>query len=173
MDLKEAILKEHSKRQTQLIAEYIGSNQKRVDELMHLFFFAEYRVVQRASWVVSYCAEAHPVLIAKHFAPLIQNLSKPGLHDAVKRNTLKVLQDLDAPDELLGTLVDLCFGFIYSPSEAIAVKAISINILVKTCIKYPELKEELIPLLNELLNHGAPAIIYCAKRGLEVFRKTK
>ncbi len=171
MDLKEAILKEHSKRQTKLISDYIGSDQKRFDALMHLFFNAEYRVVQRGAWVISFCAENEPGLIKKHIGPLINNLSKPNLHDAVKRNTLKVFEDVDVPDKWIGQLVDHCFRYIHSVNEPIAVKAISINILVNTCKKFPELKEELIPLLNELLNHDSPAIQSCAKKGLTVLRK--
>lgn len=173
MDLKEAILKEHTKRQTQAIADFIGSNRQRFDALMNLFFNEEYRVVQRAAWVVRYCANAHPKLIEKYFRPMIENLKKPNLQDPVKRNTLQILSSIQAPDNMLGDLVDICFGFIYGATEAIAIKAHSINILINTCRKFPELKEELVPLLTELLNHESAAIRSCSRRGLSLIAKIK
>ncbi|MCX6189536.1 MAG: hypothetical protein NTW54_08055, partial [Bacteroidetes bacterium] len=123
--------------------------------------------------VMGYCYEAHSELIKPYLEPLLKNLVKPGLHDAVKRNTLKVLQSISVPDKLLGSLVDLCFGFLYSAGEAIAVKSLSINILVKTCAQYPALQIELGPILNLLLDHDSPAIQYTSKHGLAVLKKTK
>jgi hypothetical protein len=173
MDLKEALLKEHSKKQTQAIANFIGNSQQRFDALMDLFFNEEYRVVQRSAWVVSYCADAHPELIQKYFKPLIENLSRPNLQDPVKRNTLHVFQIIEAPDDMLGNLVDICFAFINSAKESIAIKAYSINILVNTCSKHPELKEELLPLLNELLNQDSPAILSCSRKGISLLAKIR
>ena len=63
MDLKEALLREHSKRQTQSISDFIGNHQSRFDALMQIFFTEDYRVVQRAAWVLSYSAMAHPILV--------------------------------------------------------------------------------------------------------------
>jgi hypothetical protein len=45
-NLKEEILKEHSKKQTLKIAKWVGNNKKRLDELLNLFLFDQYRVVQ-------------------------------------------------------------------------------------------------------------------------------
>jgi len=50
MDIKTALLEEHSKAQTLRIVKYIGTDQKRFDTLMELFYKEEYRVVQRAAW---------------------------------------------------------------------------------------------------------------------------
>ena len=79
MNLRETILEEHSKAQTNKIIKWIGSDQKRFDELFKLFLNDEYRVVQRAAWPLSNCVMAHPQLIQKHFTKLIKNLQKPGI----------------------------------------------------------------------------------------------
>ncbi len=171
MVLKEALLKEHSKRQTQAIANYIGTNQGKFDELLHLFFFAEPLVGQRAAWVVSTCVETKKELLQRHIKPFIHNLSKADLHDAVKRGSLKALQEIVVPDPLLGSLVEICFGFLYGAKEAIAVKSLSIKILVKTCQQYPELMVELTPLLMAFLNHESPALVFTSKQGLASLKK--
>ncbi len=105
MKLKEEILKEHSKAQCTKIVKWVGSSQQRFDELFSLFLNDEYRVVQRSAWPVSYCADAHPVLISKHWKELMQNLKKPNLHDAVKRNSIRLIQGIELPKAYHGAIV--------------------------------------------------------------------
>lgn len=171
MDLKEALLKEHSKKQTQAIADFIGNSQPRFDALMEIFFSKDKLLVQRSAWVMSYCNEAYPKLIQKHYKKLLKNFEQPLLHDAVKRNTLKVIHDSTIPESLKGQVVAVCFEYVYALNEAIAVKAYSINILVRICTEYPELKSELYPLLQELQHSESPAILSCTRKGLAALRK--
>jgi hypothetical protein len=49
MNLREEILKEHSKAQSNKIVSWIGNSQKKFDELFNLFLNDEYRVTQRAA----------------------------------------------------------------------------------------------------------------------------
>src|SRR4029077_20634695 len=109
MDLRATILAEHSKAQTNKIIKWIGSDQKRFDELFRLFLNDEYRVVQRAAWPLSYCVISHPQLIYKHFRKLLTNLKKPGIGDAVKRNTVRLLQHIQIPPKYHGEIMNLCF----------------------------------------------------------------
>ena len=53
MNIREEILREHSKAQSLRKAHYIGEDKQRFEELMYLFLNDEYRVCQRAAWVVS------------------------------------------------------------------------------------------------------------------------
>jgi len=57
MNLREQLLLEHSKTNSELITKWIGKNKSRFSELMQLFLHDEYRVVQRAAWVLSMVAE--------------------------------------------------------------------------------------------------------------------
>src|SRR3982750_4822205 len=102
MNLRETILAERSKAQTDRIIKWVGSDQARFDELFDLFLNDEYRVVQRAAWPLSYCAMSHPLLIKKHFAKLVKNMKKPGLGDSVKRNTVRLLQHIEIPVKFHG-----------------------------------------------------------------------
>lgn len=90
MNLRDTLLAEHSKAQADKVIQWIGSNQQRFDQLFTLFTSDEYKIVQRAAWPLSYAVEAHPVLIQKHFAKLLRYLKQPGLHDAVKRNSVRL-----------------------------------------------------------------------------------
>lgn len=151
MKLREEILKEHSKAQRIKIVNWIGNNQRRFDELFDLFINDEYRVVQRAGWPLSYCVIEHPQFIKKHWKQLIGNLKKPNLHDAVKRNSIRLMQDLDIPEEYQGEVMDICFTYLESPTEALAVKVFSMSVLGNLAKIYPEIIPEIKILLEDQL----------------------
>jgi len=142
MNLRETILAEHSKKQTLKIVKYIGNDQQRFDELMKLFLESEYRITQRAAWPVSYVAVAYPDLIKKHLRKIIVNLKSP-VHDAVKRNTIRLLQFIELPVSLHGITAAICFQFLNDQEEPIAVKVFSMTVLNNLCKRHPELKKEL------------------------------
>lgn len=100
MNLLEEILKAHSKQQYKKIVQRVGNFQQRFDELFNFFLNAEYRVTQRAAWPLGYCVETQPAFIKKHFKKLINNLRNPDLHNAIKRNTVRLLQYVDIPEKL-------------------------------------------------------------------------
>ena len=162
-NLREEILKEHSKAQCTKIVNWVGSSQQRFDELFNLFLNDEYRVVQRAGWPVSYCVISHPEFIKKHWAALIQNLQKPNLHNAVKRNSIRLLQDIAIPKKYQGQIMDICFKYVESPSEAVAVKAFSLTVLNNLAKLYPEIFPELKLLIEDQLPYQTAAFRSRAK----------
>lgn len=143
MNLPAVILKEHSKSNCTRIVKWIGSDQRRFDELFDLFLNGEPVVKQRAAWPLSNAVTAHPNLIRKHIGKLLQHLRQTGLHDAVKRNTVRILQDIPIPERYEGEVMNLCFDHISSPLEKPAVKAFSLSILHNLSKKYPEIRQEL------------------------------
>ena len=171
MDLKEAILKEHSKAQAVFIQQYIGSNQDLFDELMGLFFDDEYRVAQRAAYAVSHCVDKYPFLINPHLEQLVHNLENKKIHIAVKRNTVRILQDVDVPEELLGTLADYCFKFLLDPKETVAVRVFSMQILYNICKKEPDLANELKVVIEEFLPTGTAGFKSRGKKILKGLQK--
>jgi hypothetical protein len=159
MNLKEALLEEHSKTQTDKIVRYVGNDKNRFSELMKLFLGDEYRITQRAAWPLSYCAEEHSELIRPYFKKLIENLDKPNLHDAVKRNTMRLFQFIDVPDDLQGKLIDKCFQYIQSMDEPVAVRAFALTVAERISREFPELKQELILIAKDQMEYSdSPAI---------------
>ena len=151
MNLRETILEEHSKAQCIKIVNWVASSQKRFDALFNLFLHDEYRVVQRAAWPVSYCVEAHPAFIEKHYGALLKNLKKPGIHNAVKRNTVRLLQTVAIPKKWQGRLMEVCFQYINDPQEKVAVKAFSLTVLSRLALQYPEIVPEISLIIEDQL----------------------
>ena len=171
MNLRAEILKEHSKKQTQKIATFIGDNEKLFAELMDLFFANEYRVTQRAAWVVSKCYDQHPKLLTVYLKPLIENLSHSHLHDAVKRNTLRILQFVELALELQGLAFQNCMNLFISAEEPIAVKVFAMTVLSNICKQEPDLKNEVKIVIENQLPYASAGFKSRAKKVLKELNK--
>lgn len=167
MNLRSEILAEHSKAQAEKIVVWIGDSQQRFDELVNLFLQDEYRVTQRAGWPLSYAAVAHPELVKKHLPVLVKTLRRKNMHNAVKRNIVRLLQEIPIPKKLHGEVMDTCFGFIADVQEAIAVKAFSLSILDHLSKQYPEIKHELKVIIEERWDYETAAFHSRARKILK------
>jgi hypothetical protein len=169
VNLREEILKEHSKAQCTKIVNWVDDSQQRFDELFQLFLSNEYRVVQRAAWPVSYCVQAHPRLIRKHLKELIKNLGKPKLHNAVKRNSIRLLQFIELPKKYEGDVMNLCFYYLGSPSEPVAVKVFSLVVLSRLAKDHPGIVPEIKLLIEEQVAGQTAGFVSRANRFLKEF----
>jgi hypothetical protein len=167
MDLHKTLAAEHSKRQCDRIVRYIGNDPDRFAQLMELFFRGEYRITQRAAWPLGYCVRDHPELIGPYFKPLLDNLKKKGLHVAVTRNSMRLLQDVDIPKKYQGRVMNICFDFLQSPASPIAVKAFSLTVLQNLSRQYPDIKPELKLIIEEQWEHATAAFRSRAKKILK------
>ncbi len=173
MKLSEQILQEHSKANCMTIVQWVGDSKKRFDELFTLFLTGEHRLAQRAAWPVSYCVEAHPFFISKNFDKLIKNLRRPNLHDAIKRNSIRLMQHVPIPKKHQGEVMDICFGYVASPTEAVAIKAFSLTVLGRLAVEYPEILPEIKLLIEDQLPHQTAAFKSRAKALLKQMNPQK
>ncbi len=157
MNLQDEILREHSKAQCNRIVQWVGNSQPRFNELFHLFLTGEYRVVQRASWPVSYCVEAHPELVRLHFSKLVKKLQEKKLQVAVKRNAMRLLQHVKIPAAFHGKIMNICFDYVQDPAEAIAVKVFALTVLVNLSECYPDIVPEIKLIIETQWPHSTPA----------------
>ena len=169
MDVKKEILREHSKAQCDKIVHWIGDDKKRFQELFELFLHGDYRITQRAAWPLSNCVISHPRLLKANYVKLIANLEKDDLHDAVKRNTLRLLQQVNIPQKIEGTVMEACFKYLASQHEAVAIKAFSLGVLGKLAKKYPEIIPEIKLIIEEQLPHQGAAFRSRARNFLKTF----
>jgi hypothetical protein len=144
MDLKNQLLRAHSKENCNLVVDWIGNNQQRFDSLFAFFIGDDKRLIQVSSWPLSYCVEAYPFLIKKHIATFFKNLEQPFAHEAVKRHSLRILQFITIPKKYEGFVMNLCFNFIQDITEKPAAKVFSLIVLENLQKQYPEIKEELL-----------------------------
>jgi len=170
MDIKAETAKEHSKLQTQKITCYIGNDQSRFGELIALVLGEDPKIAQRAAWTMSQCLESNPNLIFPHLKVLLENLRNP-VHDAIKRNTIRALDLIEIPEDLLGLVADICFDFLDSTKESIAIRVFSMTALFKVCQQEPELSNELKIVIEDHYPHGSAGFKSRARRVLKGIAK--
>jgi hypothetical protein len=170
MNLIKLILLEHSKATTAKIVDWVGSDPKRFNDLLTIFLSGPYRVTQHATWPLSCCVEHHPKLINPHLKRVIDHLKKPGIHDAVKRNTVRLLQGIKIPKSLQGKVADLCFDYLSSTREPIAIRVFSMTVLANMAKDNPELKNEIIPIIEDQLSFGSAGF---RSRGSKILKALK
>lgn len=173
MDLKEALLEEHSKAQCDKIVAYINGDRQKFARLMKLFLEGEYRITQRAGWPLSYCIIDHPDLVKPYYGKLLKYLSQRDAHPAVLRNITRLFQHTDIPKRYHGQLMDLCFFFIASGETPVAIRAFSLTILEKMLHSYPEIAQELQLIIEENFNRSTAAFKSRANKVLKEIRRLK
>jgi len=167
MDLLKTIEKEHSKTQCEKIVRYVGGDKERFSELMQLFLKGEYRVTQRSGWPLSICVEKHPELITPYFKQILPLLKKPGVHNAVVRNIVRLLQYVSIPKRYHGELMNTCFDFVADHETLPAIKAFSLTILENLSVVYPDIRSELKLIIEERWPHETPAFKSRARKILK------
>ena len=164
MDLQKVILKEHSRAQATKIADYVGDNTALFKELVEVYLNGPYKITQRAAWPLSLCVENYPKLIKPHLGRILAFLDKPGIHNAVKRNTLRLLQFVTIPKQYHGRVADICFNYLQDKKEPVAVKVFSMTVLSNIIINEPDLRRELRIILEDQLPYASPGYLSRARK---------
>lgn len=157
MNLEESLLKEHSRAMADKVSNWVGTDPGRFSSLVNVFLRGPYRLTQRSAWPLSIAVERHPELVKPHLGKLVRKLSGPGLSDAVKRNTVRLLQYVDIPKRLHGEIVQICFGYLADRKQAIAVRTFALTVLERVAKANPGLERELKLVIEHQLPNASPA----------------
>lgn len=167
MDLQKQLLKEYSKAQVTKIVDYVDNDPLRFEALVEVYLKGPYRITQRASWPLSICIEHHPALILPHLKIILDHLEKPGIHDAVKRNTIRLLQFIDIPKRYQGRIAQVCFQYLMDRKEPVAIRAFSMTVLGAISMQNPGLQDELRMIIEAEMPYAKPAFLSRAKKVLK------
>ncbi|MCW3106616.1 MAG: hypothetical protein JWQ09_1122 [Segetibacter sp.] len=164
MIIREELLKEHSLQNTLKIVDFACTSTDNFSQLMQCFLCNEYRVAQRAAWAVSYVASKKSSFIQNYIKDLVDQLSRKDVHNAVIRNSVRILQQIDIPAEYHGEVMNACFTFIENHDTPIAIKAFSLTTLNNLSKIYPEITQELKLIIEERWDIETPAFKSRAKQ---------
>lgn len=132
--------------------------------LFDIYITGPYHITQRSAYPLSICVERYPGLILPHLSQALRFLSTPNIHQAVKRNTLRILKFIEIPKRYHAKIISICFDYLQSKSESIAVKAFSITVLLKIIDKQPALLNELRIIVEDQLPYASPGFVSSAKK---------
>jgi hypothetical protein len=142
MDIKSALLEEHSKAQALHIASYVMENPGQLEILMQLFFYSEYRIAQRAGMVISKLDDLDAAILLPYQLSMIE-LLKSDCKPAIARNVFRYLQGKTIPESHQAIVYDLGLSYLSSTQSPIAVKAFAMTTAAGIATLYPELSTEL------------------------------
>ena len=147
----ESKLVDSSRMIADILVADIAGDQDRFDEMFEITLQNSYPLSMRAARIIEICVSKHRKFILPHLNKLPEYIEASDV-DGVKRSFLKILSETSLPQDenFLGLLTDLAFAYIENNNEAIAVRAFSIDILLKISKTFPDLKSELIPLLQNM-----------------------
>jgi hypothetical protein len=157
MDIRQALMAVQSKQQAMVIVNYIGDDPERFAELMTLFFLGEYRLTQRAAGIMNYCVERNPELIRPYLPKLLDCLKRDDMHDAVKRNVVRLLQYVEIPRRLAGKIYSHCVDLVDNAYEPVAVRVFALSVAARIAKSEPDLMNELRLIVKKHLPHTTAA----------------
>ena len=160
----------HSKKVALKIIDDVLRDPSRMDELMECFFDDELRICQRAAWPVGMISEHNPHLILPYLEEMLLNLEH-SKHDALIRNTFRTLQNMDVPEDIEGLAFEKAFNYLLNPQNAIAIRVFAMTVCANIAKKYPELKHELIPVIEEQIPYGSAGFVNRGHKILKALKK--
>ena len=162
MDIREFLEIGTSRLNADILVDKIEEDPDLFEIVWQITLEDTYPLSMRASWVISHFARKHPYFLEPRLPELVKIL--PGIKtESVRRNLLNIISFLPIPEEQSGRLFDLCYGYLESPGSAIAIRAYAMTILYHISNLEPELKPELISLLETQKNAESAGVYSRAK----------
>ena len=153
--LEDLLLDETSRRNADLIAGLIRRKPSLFSELMEVVFLNKEPVSRRAAWVMDIVSETQPELVLPYLEEIARQIDTFN-HDGMKRESIKVLARSPLVKEQFGPLMNICFRWLVSPAESVAVKMFSMELLYRMSEQEPELKRELADSIEWRMQEESP-----------------
>lgn len=136
------------------IVAILGPDTGTFSELFTLSFSREMPVCWRAAWIMDHLAEHHPWLAEPEVEKIWAEIPKQH-PDGVTRSSLRLLCRYEIPEDHQGIAADLCLSWLEKESVPVAIKAYSMEMLLKIAAAYPELTHEFITVIEDQAPHNS------------------
>lgn len=166
--MKELLSKKASRANSYAVVALAANNPKRYQELVEIIKKNETPYSEKAAWAMTHCFDEKLGFFTDYFADFTQILADSAYSDSVKRNIVRVLQFQEIPEEFQGSIIDSCFHLVTKKDTAVAVKAFALGILENMVKLYPELTNELVACIEDLLPNASSGL---KNRGQHILRR--
>ena len=168
LDYVKLLTREHSRAVIDAIAKSIGDDPVEFKKIIDIIYTAEAPLPHRASWLLTVISRKHPELIKPYISQLINKIEKTKI-GGIKRNIIGALGTQKIPEKLKGKMITICFDLILSPSEPVAVKVLSLDILMPLVKEFPDLKNEFRSVIEDQIPKTSIAFKTRAQKILSKF----
>jgi hypothetical protein len=163
-DLKD-LLFDSSRRTADIAVGLIGDNPEIFKKFLDFALSDKGPYAMRAARVVQLSSHHHPELVRPYLKEIIHKLPY-FKNDGLRRGLFKILTErsLDLDEESFGILADTTFNCLNNPAEKPAMKVYSMEILFRISEFYPEIKPELISILEDQMPRSTVAVKSAGKK---------
>ncbi len=161
--IEEMLLSGLSRYNTNLIANYIGTDEVLFESLIDLMIVGKPPIPQRAAWVFSTVAEKHQWLIKPYISKLIE-LLPTFKHWGIQRCILFVYEKIEIPENKMGEMFEICYNYVNNAKVPVAVRVFAMQILYNISLKEPDLQNEIKLLIESHLDTGSAGYLSRAKK---------
>ncbi len=153
------------------LTHWVGCDPRRLATLMQLYLKGDRRGAQLAAGVVTLVADAHPDMMGPWLGPMVTRMQERGVHNAVVRTAMHVLQVVTVPRRLAGRVAKVCFDALEDISQPIAVRVFAMTVLVNLCREETDLAREVELAITMVLPYGTAAFTSRARHELVRLRR--
>lgn len=162
-EFENLLLREQSRENTNQMIEIVMARPELFDELWTILLQNNDPLSRRAAWAADYCAEINPAFLDGKLEDLAKQVS--GFkHDGLKRHSLRILARSPLPIENAGLLMDICFLWLESAQESVAVKMYSMMILFRISLLEPDISRELYDIIEIQIPEATPGFRNIGKK---------
>jgi hypothetical protein len=171
--MKALLAKARNVRDIKHIASLCADNPGDFDNLLKCMEGSDPHLGALAAWAMSHAVSLRPDILKRNHFDRMVGLAGQTTHSALKRNILRAWQMVELPGELQYSIADIALKFLSSSGEDIAVKAFSITVLQNCLKQIPELKEEILFILEREMPHASAAYIVRAGKFMKAAAKIR
>ncbi len=160
----EELLVDSSRVLADMAVEIVKKNPELLEQLFSISLKEDGQASMRAARVFDLADEAYPGLCHEFVDRLYDYIPK-AKHRSVQRCFMRTLNryPLIEEEEILGLFYDFSFDLISDQSAPIAVRYYGMYFAYKTCLKEPDLKNELLPMFDEVIKNDSAGMKARAK----------
>ena len=153
-----------------LYIQEVGDSEEKFRILLDLALYEKDPVAWRAAWILDGSDEQNPGLASNSTGKIIRRLPEIKSTGSV-RSLLRLLCRYPIDEEDQGILIDLCFGYMVSELYPVAVKVHAMQIIYNHVLIYPELKEELVTVIEDQVNNNSVGFMSRGRRIIKQLEK--
>lgn len=158
MQLASRLEKNINKQAAVAIATEIIQNEALFTELWTTIRTGEPPLPRRAAWVLESVVARAPWLWQRIYDEAVEVIQEEQHHGAIYRNLMKLFAEQAVPERHESFLYDLALQWVLLPQKPVAVRAHALSLAAKIAAPIPELREEVLLVLQEILEWGEAAI---------------
>jgi len=139
-----------------IMLEHLHKDQGLVDAYVE-FSMTDHKYAWRAAWVIHHFSNTNPEYINKYadrYIQILPNLEKDG-HI---REVVSILINLKLSEEQMSELFEICYTYMQNNKRQSSVRSVCFRFMMNLADKYPELKEEIKIVFENIKDYISPGV---------------